>query len=218
MSEINQIKVAEYTEHHSVASPIGKEIILFLGPSSPPIEAYFAKEGHIVVRTEEKLSLSWIREQNFSFGLSYRYKEIIRQDVIDYFCGKLINMHISFLPWNKGTDPNLWSYIENTPKGVTIHRVDAGIDTGDIILQKEVQINLHTDTLRTSYDKLTCAIEELFIKNANGLLKNSIPSVKQVGSGSFHYSKDKLQYLCLYERLGFDTPVCEIIANLKVHP
>ena len=76
------------------------------------------------MRTEETLSLTWIKEQNFCFGVSYRYRKIIRQDIIDYFEGKLINMHIAFLPWNKGADPNLWSYIDNTPKGVTIHRID----------------------------------------------------------------------------------------------
>ena len=189
--------------------------ILLLGPACPAIETYFSKAGHTFVRTEETLSLTWVREQNCCFGLSYRYRKIIRQNVIEYFGGKLINMHISFLPWNKGADPNLWSYIDGTPKGVTIHRIDAGIDTGDILLQQEVSINLETDTLRTSYDKLSRAIENMFISNADALLTSTIPAVVQVGQGSFHYAKDKLPHLHLYDRLGFDTQLSEILVKLR---
>ena len=184
--------------------------ILFLGPACPSIEACFSEKGHTVIRTEETLSCVWIREQRFDFGLSYRYKKIIRKDVIDYFAGKLINMHISFLPWNRGSDPNFWSYIEGTPKGVTIHRVDAGIDTGDILLQEEVPVDLETDTLRTSYDKLSLAIEKLFISNVNVLLNNNIIPQKQSGDGSFHLLEDKNKFLSQLEKQWWDTPVREV--------
>lgn len=46
-----------------------------------------------------------------------------------------MNLHISYLPWNKGADPNFWSCIDGTPAGVTLHHIDAGVDTGDIIAQ-----------------------------------------------------------------------------------
>ncbi|MDR2695268.1 MAG: formyl transferase, partial [Deltaproteobacteria bacterium] len=189
--------------------------ILFLGPACPPIEACFSEKGHTFTRTEETLSLAWVREQGFDFGLSYRYKKIIRQDVIAYFAGKLLNMHISFLPWNRGADPNLWSYIEDSPKGVTIHRVDTGIDTGDILLQQEVDIDLATDTLRTSYDKLSRAVENLLINNAGALLTNALPAAPQIGAGSFHYAKDKLPFSHLMDSLGFDTQLSEIIYKLR---
>ena len=184
--------------------------ILFLGPACPSIEAYFYMRGHSFIRTEETLSLTWVKGQSFDFGLSYRYKIIISQDIIDYFRGKLINMHISFLPWNRGSDPNLWSYIDNTPKGVTIHRVDAGIDTGDILLQQEVSIDLETDTLRTSYDKLSHAVEDLFIANVDALLNNNIIPKKQSDGGSFHFVKDKNKFLSQLEKQWWDTPVREV--------
>ncbi|MCL0081308.1 hypothetical protein M1N64_03665 [Peptococcaceae bacterium] len=50
---------------------------------------------------------------------------------MDKFQGRAINLHISFLPWNRGADPNFWSFIENAPVGVSIHYLDEGIDTGD---------------------------------------------------------------------------------------
>ena len=190
--------------------------ILFLGPACPSIEDCLSEKGHTLVRTKEALSLTWIKENNFDFGLSYRYSKIISPDIIGYFGEKLINMHISFLPWNRGSDPNLWSYIEDTPIGVTIHRVNAGIDTGDVLLQQEVSIDLEADTLRTSYDKLSLAIEDLFISNVEALLTNTIPAKPQSGFGSFHYAKDKLPYLYLIDRLGLDSQLSVIIAKLQV--
>ena len=44
---------------------------------------------------------------------------------------------MSYLPWNRGADPNFWSILEDTPKGVTIHIMDESIDTGDILYQKD---------------------------------------------------------------------------------
>lgn len=190
--------------------------ILFLGPPCPSIEAYFSRENHSVVRTEERLQSVWLREQSFDFALSYRYKHIIRQDVIDYFARKLINMHISLLPWNRGVDPNFWSHIENTPKGVTIHRVDAGLDTGDILLQQEVFFDMQTDTLRTSYDVLSSTIEKLFIDNADALLANSISAVPQNGKGSFHRAKDKLPYMRFFDESGLNMQICKIIQEINV--
>ena len=82
-------------------------------------------------------------------------------------------------------------------------------------MQQEIYIDIEKDTLRTSYDKLSLAIENMFISNAKALLANTIPAVAQVGQGSFHYAKDKQSYLYLYEKSGFDTQIKEILATLK---
>ena len=54
----------------------------------------------------------------------------------------IINLHISYLPYNRGAHPNFWSFVENTPSGVSIHQVDSGIDTGKIVIQKQINFNL----------------------------------------------------------------------------
>ena len=50
----------------------------------------------------------------------------------------------------QGFSPNFWSLFEDTPTGVTIHLVDEGIDTGDIIYQRKV-IFEHADN---TFEKL----------------------------------------------------------------
>ena len=59
----------------------------------------------------------------------------------------------------------MWSFLEDTPKGVTIHYIDEGIDTGDIIVQKEVFIDEDKETLKSSYEILNKEIQALFKEN-----------------------------------------------------
>ncbi len=181
--------------------------ILFLGPQCENIENVLLSASHTIFRTEAPFTVDLLKHQNFDFGISYRFKNIIRKPEIDWFNGKLINLHISYLPWNKGADPNLWSWIDDTPKGVTIHKINEGCDTGDILLQKEVKFDLQNETLYNSYNTLSHEIEKLFIDNMNSLLNEEIESTPQHGHGSFHYSKDKKPFLHLIKKHGWDTPV-----------
>ena len=75
----------------------------------------------------------------FKIVVSYGYNHIIPEKFIT---NNIYNLHISFLPYNRGAHPNFWSFIENTPSGVTIHKIDQGIDTGKIIFQKMIDFEL----------------------------------------------------------------------------
>lgn len=69
------------------------------------------------------------------------YSMIIRDDVRNIFKGDCINVHGSLLPKNRGPNPTQWAIIKGEKKtGATIHYMDNGLDTGDIIVQKEVLI------------------------------------------------------------------------------
>ena len=122
--------------------------VLYLGPERPVFEKYFHSVGDSIKRYEETLTPDNSVLQDVEFIVSYGYQKIIKQNVLDLFVGRVINLHISLLPWNRGADPNFWSFIEHTPKGVTIHQIEAGIDTGAILVQKEVSFT-EDETLRT---------------------------------------------------------------------
>lgn len=72
-----------------------------------------------------------------------------------------INFHPGFLPYNRGKNPDVWPIIEGTPAGVTIHYVDEGIDTGDIIGQRKVLVE-PIDTAGMVYEKTLKEIVDLF--------------------------------------------------------
>ncbi len=189
--------------------------ILLLGEKSNLLIDKLLSLGHSADIICDKITIETAKKYDFLISFGYRY--ILKKDVIDFFPDKIINLHISLLPYNRGANPNLWSYLEDTPKGVTIHYIDESVDTGNIILQKEVQ----NDTLKTSYDRLISEIVMLFNNNAENILNGSISSYPQTvnnvnymcdGGGvcRLHRIKDKNKYLHLIELKMWDTPVKEL--------
>jgi methionyl-tRNA formyltransferase len=122
--------------------------------------------------------------------------------------GRFINLHVSLLPYNRGADPNAWSFLDDTPKGVTIHLIDAGIDTGPILLQQEVVFDEVHDTLAGSYATLHDRIRTLFCDNWAVIREGKIRAAAQTGAGTFHRTAE---LAALRERLlgaeGWDVAI-----------
>lgn len=175
--------------------------LLYLGNESP-VSEFLSSKGILTI-TQEKITSTYASK--FDWIVSYGYRHIIKKGVIDVCKNPIINLHISFLPWNRGADPNFWSWLENTPKGVTIHQIDSGIDTGDIYIQKEV-IFSEKETLSSSYNILKLEIEKLFIDNFDNIINFNILPKKQKGVGSFHLSKDLQKFKHLLTQ-SWDTNV-----------
>lgn len=142
------------------------------------------------------------------FIVSYGHREIISKDIVDLFPRRAINLHTSFLPWNRGASPNFWSFFRHTPKGVTIHLMDEGIDTGDIIVQREVLFSTD-ETLRTSYEKLHKEMLELFFASWPIIKTGKFISRPQ-GMGSYHGKKESEEHLAILSK-GYDTPVVQFL-------
>lgn len=127
--------------------------------------------------------------------ISYNYRHIVTPDVIEALQGRIINLHTSLLPWNRGSSPNLWSIIDDTPKGVTIHILDEGLDTGDILLQKEMSFDEEKETLRSSYERLNQELVRLLQENWNYILRKQWHPRQQSNGGSKHTTKDLQKFL-----------------------
>lgn len=144
-----------------------------------------------VYRISEKITPEMISALEPSFVISYNYKHIVSKEVIELLPGKIINMHTSLLPYNRGAAPNFFSFYDNTPKGVTIHEMTAGLDTGRILLQKELTFDEKKETLRTTYDKLQEEITKLFFENIDAILNGTItPTIQDESKVTYHTSKE----------------------------
>ena len=143
-----------------------------------------------VVLYHDKVTPEYIKELNPEIVISYNYSHIVKEDVIDLMGDKIINMHCSLLPWNKGASPNLWSFIDDTPKGVTIHVLEKGLDTGRLLLQEEVTFDEETETLASSYNKLQETIVDLLVSNLEDIMDGNIVPTEQKGEGSYHRTSD----------------------------
>jgi len=182
--------------------------ILFLGGNNSRVLAnWLTAQGEEVTYTEKRISLNDARALNNQMIVSYNYKYILSRDILDLVEGNAINLHISYLPYNRGADPNIWSFIENTPKGVTIHYIDSGIDTGDIIVQKQIQFNEEKETLKLTYDILHREIQELFKRNWKKIKSYEIERMAQIGEGTIHLLKDRVFFEPLIKEKGWDTPI-----------
>ncbi len=149
---------------------------------------------HRVLRFTGRLDLDIVKQLAPSYVISYNYRYIVKQDVIDYMEGRIINLHTSYLPYNRGSSPNFFSFMENTPKGVTIHKLEAGLDTGAVLVQRELEFDEEKETFASSYAALAEAMEELFMSNWEDIKNGSCAAVPQTGEGTYHTMADLQAY------------------------
>lgn len=182
--------------------------VLLLGPLRNSITDPLIVSGDEFLNTEEPIHAEMPLLREIDFLVSYGYRHIIRPDVLALFPKRAINLHISYLPYNRGADPNLWSIIDCTPTGVTIHEIDKGLDTGGILEQRIVNLAA-SDTLRTSYERLSASLEKLFAESWPIVRTGKCDAIPQRGIGSSHKVKDRasVEHLLLQ---GWDTPILEI--------
>lgn len=164
--------------------------ILFLGydESNTSLITFLKSKGYEVSHTSNKITPNDV--VGFDWLISFGYRYIISKEIINATDDKIINLHISYLPYNRGSHPLFWALHDKTPIGVTIHKVDEGLDTGEIYVQKIVEINPSVETFKTAYEKMIQEIEQLFIENCENILLSKVIPQKQVGKGTYHRTSD----------------------------
>lgn len=89
------------------------------------------------------------------------------------------NLHASLLPQYRGAAPINWAVINGESKtGITTFLLDENIDEGNILLQKEVEININ-DNVGIVHDNLMNAGNDLVLKTVDGLANGTISPKKQ---------------------------------------
>jgi methionyl-tRNA formyltransferase len=172
-----------------------KVLILSNNDNADTLRDRLADMGNEVVMYHDPVTVDVIRSLDPGIVISFNYRHIVKGDVIDLLGDRIINMHTSFLPWNKGASPNIWSFIDDTPKGVTIHRLEKGLDTGKIIVQKELTFDENTETLASTYSRLNEEIIRLLLDNWNMISSGDYELKDQVGEGSYHRTSDLKELL-----------------------
>ena len=162
-----------------VLFPPVKELALSLGiPVSQP-------EG---IRKDEDFKAQ-LREIAPDVIVVVAFGQIIPQDVLDIPRLGCINVHASLLPKYRGAAPIQWAIIKGEKEtGVTTMMMDAGLDTGDMLLKKVVPI-AEDETGDSLHDKLSAAGAELIEKTLIGLEQGTITPVKQDDSEAGEYAR-----------------------------
>src|SRR4051794_16070144 len=107
------------------------------------------------------------------------YGRIIPQWMLDLPPLGNINLHASLLPKYRGAAPIQWAIANGeTVTGNTTMRIDAGLDTGDILLQQQLPINVD-DTSETLAPRLAAMGADLLVETLAGLQAGTIQPRKQ---------------------------------------
>jgi len=80
------------------------------------------------------------------------WPSIVKKESIALARRGWVNMHPSFLPYNRGKHPYYWAVVEGTPFGATLHFIDEGVDTGPVLFQKQIPVG-PSDTGESLYHK-----------------------------------------------------------------
>lgn len=129
-------------------------------------------------------NINEIKKYNPDVIIVVAFGQILPKDLIELPKYGCINVHGSLLPKYRGAAPIQWSIINGeTITGITTMFMDVGIDTGDILLQKEIDID-NLDTYGSLYNKMSLEGAELLIQTLIKLEDNTLIPQKQDNSKS----------------------------------
>ncbi|MBQ7580157.1 MAG: methionyl-tRNA formyltransferase [Clostridia bacterium] len=159
--------------------PVGRKRII-----TPPEVKLKAIENDIDVYQPEKLRdervFETIKSLDPELIVVVAYGKILPKQILEFPKYGCINIHGSLLPKLRGAAPIQWSVINGDKfAGVTAMRMDEGLDTGDMILQKKVEID-PDETAGELYDRLSFVGAQALIETIELLEKGEAEYEKQV--------------------------------------
>lgn len=164
-----------------------KVLVLGYSEREGGLASYLKGTHWIALTTQERVD----DFSQYDLVLSYGYRHILKPEALATAKRPIVNLHISYLPWNRGAHPLYWAVKEKTTVGVTIHEIDAGIDTGPIIFQRGVDVSARHMTYKSAYEKLRSEMGLLFRQNMDHILKHTYTTTPQSpAEGSFHKAKE----------------------------
>ena len=98
-------------------------------------------ESFFVDDINDQKTLDLLEKKNINYGVVFG-TGLIRKNIIDYFQENLINVHRGIAQEYRGLDSDLWAIYHEDFKnlGVTIHKVDQELDTGEISYSEVLQV------------------------------------------------------------------------------
>lgn len=131
--------------------------------------------------------------------VSAGFRFIIPEDVLEIPDLGAVNLHPSYLPYNKGANPNVWSIVDDVPAGVSVHYMTSDVDAGPLIGRQQVSVKPDDDG-QTLYRRLEKAQVELFKTHWSDIKSGTVSSISPTENGTYHY---KREFSDLFE-LDFD--------------
>ncbi|HYE32499.1 MAG TPA: methionyl-tRNA formyltransferase [Methylomirabilota bacterium] len=170
--------------------PQGRD--LKLAPSAVKVKALEA--GLLVLQPIKARASDFVdrlRELAPDLVVVAAYGQILPQSILDVPRFGCLNVHASLLPRHRGAAPIQWAIAEGDPvTGVTIMKMDAGLDTGDMLTKVETPITPQ-DNGATLHDRLATLGADLLVQTIPGYVRGKILPQPQPATGATYARKVK---------------------------
>ena len=178
--------------------------------STPPPVKQFAVENGLPILQPEKSTnpkvVQTLSELNADIFIVVAFGQILKENLLAlprHFC---MNLHSSLLPKYRGAAPINWAIINGEAEtGVTTMKMDAGLDTGDILLTDKVPIHFEEDA-QSLHDTLATKGASLVLETLRQLEARTLKPLSQNSSLSSYAPKLKKEDGLIY----WDNPALTI--------
>ena len=131
------------------------------------------------VKMKDGTAYGILKELNPELIIVVAYGKIIPQDILDLPKFGCVNIHASLLPRYRGAAPIQWCVLNGEKKsGVTSMQMDAGLDTGDMLIKAETEIDDNM-TAGELHDKLSMLGAEVMSETINKIIDGTLVRTKQ---------------------------------------
>lgn len=164
------------------------------------------------IREEE--NIEFLKKYEADVMVVVAFGQILPKAILEMTPYGCINVHASLLPKYRGAAPIQWAVLEGEKvSGVTIMQMDEGLDTGDMLLKKEVELTA-TETYESLHDKLSPLGAEALIETLKQVEEGEVKPVPQGETptpyarmiekemGNIDWCKDAIQVDCLIRGLN----------------
>ncbi len=156
--------------------------------SPPPVKVAALQGGLRVAqpaRIRDRMFFAELTSLRPEFIVVVAYGKILPKEILDLPRRGCINVHASLLPKYRGAAPVAWAIIHGEEKtGVSTMLMDEGLDTGDILLQRPIEIS-KDDTTGSLGKKLSDLGATLLRETVKGMRDNFIRPIAQTGETSY---------------------------------
>ena len=153
----------------------------------PPVKVSALENGLKVFQPKSMRdgeALNIINSLNADLIIVVAFGKILPLEILNSVKFGCINIHASILPKLRGAAPIQWSIINgDTETGVTAQQMDIGVDTGDILMVKKVEIPIDMNAGEL-FDKLSLCGAEVLIETIKQVANNELKPVKQDEAGA----------------------------------
>lgn len=159
-----------------------------------PVKAWAEAHGLPVwqpKKIKEEEFTKFLEEQKPELMVVVAFGQILSQRILDIPTYGCINVHGSLLPRYRGAAPMQWCVINGEKKtGITTMFMDAGLDTGDMLLKEEFPIGPDT-TLEEVHDGLMALGAKVLIATLEKLSDGTLQRIPQTGESNYAPMLDK---------------------------